>query len=315
MVTRDTGTAVRRMMLARAQPGQQDDTDTQEQRPSQLEAMLRLLYERLSDQIAGGARTNVNLLGPLGQEIDPEFEGMLPDDLDFEPPVTLLDPTVFGLADPNAPQGSIAESALQSAISESALQSAIRSSANVQGRAGKGGDWFRTGQAPNNYANRNHPLYKARAQFVADIVAPTIKQLFPEATVTGQNYYRPPGGGGGQAKNSDHQSAGALDIFGPEHVLDAIRDWAIQQPWVSFVRWKSPYHYDHVHISVDIGWVAENFFGGGKATSPVFVNTDTRRSGTGTQRRGGGSPQGPRLPKSPQAQRRSIPRDPTISVE
>src|SRR5690606_4759409 len=133
--------------------------------------------------------------------------------------------------------------------------------------------------------------------------------------------YRPPGGGGGQAKNSDHQSAGALDIFGPEHVLDAIRDWAIQQPWVSFVRWKSPYHYDHVHISVDIGWVAENFFGGGKATSPVFVDTDTRRGGTDTRRggtdtrRGGGAPQGPRLPKSPEAQRRSIPRDPTISVE
>lgn len=298
MVTRDTGNAVRRMMLAQAQPGQQDDTDTQEQRPSQLEAMLRLLYERLSDQIAGGVRANVNLLGPLGQEIDPEFEGILPDDLNFEPPATLLDPTVFRLADPNAPKGSIAESVLQSAIS---------SPANVQGRAGKGGDWFRTGQAPNNYANRNNPLYKARAQFVADVVAPTIKQLFPEATVTGQNYYRPPGGGGGQAKNSDHQSAGALDIFGPEHVLDAIRDWAVQQPWVSFVRWKSPYHYDHVHISVDIGWVAENFFGGGKATSPVFVNTDT-------QRRGGGSPQGPGLPQSPEAQRRSIPRDPTISV-
>lgn len=306
MVTRDTGNTVRRMMLAQAQPGQQDDTDTQEQRPSQLEAMLRLLYERLSDQIAGGMRTNVNLIGPLGQEIDPEFEGILPDDLNFEPPVTLLDPTVFMLADPNAPRGS---------ISESVLQSAIRSSANVQGRAGKGGDWFRTGQAPNNYANRNHPLYKARAQFVADVVAPTIKRLFPEATVTGQNYYRPPGGGGGQAKNSDHQSAGALDIFGPEHVLDAIRDWAIQQPWASFVRWKSPYHYDHVHISVDIGWVAENFYGGGKATSPVFVDTDTRRGGTDTQRRGGGSPQGPELPKSPQAQRRSIPRDPTISVE
>src|SRR5690606_40527447 len=168
MVTRDTGNAVRRMMLARAQPGQQDDTDTQEQRPSQLEAMLRLLYERLSDQIAGGARTNVNLIGPLGQEIDPEFEGILPDDLNFEPPVTLLDPTVFMLADPNVPRGSIAESVLQSAIrssanvprgsiAESVLQSAIRSSANVKGRAGKGGDWFRTGQAPNNYANRNNP--------------------------------------------------------------------------------------------------------------------------------------------------------------
>src|SRR5690606_37618578 len=69
------------------------------------------------------------------------------------------------------------------------------------------------------------------------------------------------------------------------------------------------------------------------------VNTDTRRGGGSPQgpglpkspeaqrrniprdptisdtRRGGGSPQGPGLPKSPEAQRRSIPREPTISVE
>src|SRR5690606_20156270 len=153
MVTRDTGNAIRRMMLAQAQPGQQDDTDTQEQRPSQLEAMLRLLYERLSDQIAGGMRANVNLLGPLGQEIDPEFEGMLPADLNFGPPATLLDAPVFRLAAPKAPDGSIAESVLQSPSS---------SPTSVQGRAGKGGGWLRTGQAPNNHANRHPPPDGAR---------------------------------------------------------------------------------------------------------------------------------------------------------
>lgn len=224
---------------------------------SQSGSLLTAIYDQLSHRFAGGRRPDLNLVNPVtGEPIEVDTEGLLPEDIEamlptaeqWFDPVMFRDPERFDL----------------SAIPKTASGGA--------GREGEGLDWFRSGQAPSNYANRNHPLYQARAEFISKHVAPTIADLFPGMKVTGQGYYRPPGGGGGQAKNSDHQSAGALDVFGTPEEMAALRNWAVNQPWVSFVRCNSPYHYDHVHISVDLGWVAENYYGG-KTPPPVDSST------------------------------------------
>jgi hypothetical protein len=132
---------------------------------------------------------------------------------------------------------------------------------------GKGRDFFRSGEAPNNYTNRHNPLYKARTDFVEQ-VTPKLNTLFGVQGDAG--HYRTPKEShkapGGPSANSDHYSAGAVDFFGTPDELDALRDYLVDQPWVSFVRWQTESHYDHLHMSVDLGWVAQNYFSG--RTSP-----------------------------------------------
>jgi len=222
-----------------------------------LGRLLLAQFNAVSNAIAGGQRIDVNEVLPTGERWNP-LEGMLPDEVTFP---DQFDPATFAMADPNRP--------------DSFNLANIPAAGTGAGREGKGLDWFRAGQAPDNYANRNNPLYRARADFVSKHVAPTIAEAFPGMTVTGQGYYRPPGGGGGQAKNSDHQSAGALDVFGTPEEMAALREWAVTQPWVSFVRCNSEHHYDHVHLSVDIGWVAHNYFSGGTVPDMKVPSQET----------------------------------------
>lgn len=229
-------------------------------------SLLTAIYDQLSHRIAGGTRPDLNLVNPVtGEPIDTETEGFLPEEIERELPTAdeWFDPVLF--RDPD----------------KFDVSTVPKSASSGAGREGDGLDWFRSGQAPNNYANRNHPLYQSRAEFVAKHVAPTIQELFPGMTIQGQNYYRPPGGGGGQAKNSDHQAAGALDVFGTAEQMTALRNWAVNQPWVSFVRYNSPYHYDHVHMSVDLGWVAENYYGG-KTPPPISAGSVTETDNSAT---------------------------------
>lgn len=258
-------------------------TGDQPQRPGapnpQLASLLAAQFERLSNQIAGGQRVHPDALLP----VDPN-EGLFLDEyLPHLPPNAELEALSQLITDPT-----VAEEGLGQGFDPSQLGGYVS-----EGRDGNGYDWYRSGQAPNNYSNRNHPLYQARAEFVSNVVAPTIQRLFPGMNVTGQNYYRPPGGGGGQAQNSDHQSAGALDIFSQYKVgtaeqkeeLRALRDWAAQQPWVSFVRCLSPHHWDHVHLSVDINWVRDNAYNGptGGINTTAATTPTSSPSGTAQQ--------------------------------
>ena len=220
------------------------------QKPADERPLARLLesvYDRLSQELAGGQRSHPDDLVPWAS--DP-MEGSTPDD--FIPEVDFsswFDPTVWAGANPEE-MGQIDLSSIPAA--------------SGPGKPGKGLDWFRTGEAPNNYTNRHNPLYVARREF-AVAIAPELQRMFG-VSVGGAGYMRPPhpddAKPGGRSHNSDHYSGGALDITGDPAKLDQLRDWLIEQPWVSFVRWRSESHHDHLHVSIDIGWIAQNYFQG-----------------------------------------------------
>lgn len=213
-----------------------------------LARLLEGVYDRLSRELAGGQRTDPNDLVPWAADLG---EGVVPEQ--FVPEVDYtdwFDPTVWAGATPEAlDAGRIDLSAIPAATGP--------------GRDGDGMDWFRSGEAPNNYANRHNPLYVARRQF-AVAIAHQIEDLFDVSTGGSAGYMRPPQASdaepGGRSPNSDHYSGGALDITGDPEKLTALRNWLIEQPWVSFVRWQSESHYDHLHVSIDLGWIAQNFF-------------------------------------------------------
>lgn len=239
-------------IMAHNQAQQREEfSDMREQfagQDDELSVMLTEIFNRLSMQVAGGARTDPRDLLPEVQNPD---EGVIPEE--FLPDVEgaeWFDPTVWARANPDD----------ISKVDLSNLQAATG-----QGKEGKGLDWFRTGQAPNNYANRHNPLYKARRDF-AVAIAPQIERMFGVSAQGSAGYIRTPSAGdaapGGRAANSDHQSGGAIDFFGTKEEMVALRNWATTQPFVSFVRCQSESHWDHVHLSFDIGWIAQNYFQG-----------------------------------------------------
>jgi hypothetical protein len=207
------------------------------------------LYETLSSKIAGGQRTDHRDLLPGA---DDPLEGLVPDDYRsdlvdlgewFQPSdwagLSGDDPMRIDLASIPAPGKTVT--------------------------AGKGLDFFRSGEAPSNYANRNNPLYQARREFAVS-VAPKIEEMFGVSAGGSAGYMRAPKAShadpGGPSSNSDHYSGGAIDFYGTKEEMIALRNWAETQPWVSFVRCQSESHYDHAHLSVDIGWIAKNYFSG-----------------------------------------------------
>lgn len=232
------------------------------------DALLTALYDRLSHRIAGGQRTQAGVFGM--ETVD---EGFLPDEYRTElPDDDWFDPTQWANADPNNMAGFDLSN--------------IPSGGPV--REGKGMDFFRAGEAPNNHANRNNPLYQKRRDFAVAINS-KIREMFGVSDHGSAGYYRPydpahaaPGGPSG---NSDHYSAGAADYFGSSEELTRLRNWLINQPFVSFVRWQSESHYDHLHVSYDLGWVAQNFGG----QMPAFAEEPTAQA----------APDAPDLPTPP----------------
>jgi hypothetical protein len=231
---------------------------------------LTQLYDVLSHKIAGGQRSDHRDLLPGA---DDPLEGLIPEE--FRDQLTELDwytPTDWaGLG------------------AEDALRADLTQIPEPGGKVvdGKGSDFFRTGEAPDNFTNRHNPLYKARSEFASQ-VAPKLNELFG---VTGNaGHYRQPKASdkapGGPSANSDHYSAGAVDFFGTTEQLDALRDYLVDQPWVSFVRWRSESHGGesgteegaHVHASFDLGWIARNYFAG--RTSPSLPKTAPSRPST-----------------------------------
>ena len=206
------------------------------------------LFSVLSNQLTPtGQREDIEMLMPGA---DDPLEGLIPDEfLPFISTFDWFDPTVWAGAAP----GDISRIDLN-AIPE----------ATGPGASGTGLDWFRSGQAPNNFTNRNNPLYISRKDF-AVALAPQLEELFGVSTGA-VGYYRPPSASdaapGGKAVNSDHQSAGALDIYGTPEELTALREWLVLQPFTAFVRYQSESHSKHLHLSIDIGWVANNYFSG-----------------------------------------------------
>lgn len=217
-----------------------------------LRRQLTELYDVLSNKIAGGQRIDHRNMLPGA---DDPSEGLIPDE--FADQLTTLD-----WFTPSQWAGLSSEDALRADMS-------LIPEPGGAGVLGTGGDFFRTGQAPDNFTNRNNPLYLARRDFATQIT-PQLNELFG---VTGHaGAYRTPSESdadpGGRAVNSDHLSAGAVDFYGTVEQLDALRDYLVEQPWVSFVRWRSESHGGesgeesgaHVHVSFDLGWVARNYF-------------------------------------------------------
>lgn len=240
----------------------------EDQPSTPLGGVLTQIFDRLSRQVAGGNRTDPRDLLPGAQ--DP-LEGLVPDE--FLPDVTMIDwfdPTIWARAAPGE----------MSLIDLSNI-----TPATGPGKDGKGLDWFRGGEAPNNYANRHNPLYQARRDF-AEKITPEIEKLFGVSAQGSAGHMRQPQAShkapGGPSSNSDHYSGGALDLFGSKEEMTALRNWAVEQPWVSFVRFQSESHFDHVHLSIDLGWIAQNFFEGRnvppvRSSSPVSAPTSPQR--------------------------------------
>jgi hypothetical protein len=213
-----------------------------------LDEMLTGVFDRLSRQVAGGPRSDPRDLLP---EANDPSEGLIPDE--FRPDVSSFDwfdPTVWAQADPND----------VSRVDLTNVQPATG-----QGRPGTGMDWFRGGEAPNNLSNRANPLYQARQEFAVQ-VGSQIEGLFDVSSQGSAGYLRPYSAShaapGGPSGNSDHYSGGAIDFFGDPEELTRLRNWLVEQPFTSFVRWQSESHFDHVHVSFDLGWVAQNYFQG-----------------------------------------------------
>lgn len=226
-------------------------TDRNRPQENPIRNQLTQLYDVLSHKIAGGQRQDHRDLRP---GVDDPLEGLIPDD--FRDQFTNLDwytPTDWS--------GLTADDAIRADLTQIP---------EPGGRAvdGKGRDFFRSGEAPDNFTNRHNPLYKARTEFVEQ-VTPKLNEMFGIQGSAG--HYRKPQAShkepGGPSGNSDHYSAGAVDFFGTTEQLDALRDYLVDQPWVSFVRWQTESHYDHLHMSVDLGWVAKNYFTGRTAPS------------------------------------------------
>ncbi len=217
------------------------------QRPERpLGNLLTQVQHTLSNQLAGGQRTPVSDLIPGAG--DPN-EGLIPDE--FIPGVSTFDwfdPTVWAGARPDD-------------ITKVDLN-AIPVPTGV-GTAGTGLDWFLSGEAPNNYANRNNPLYQSRKAFIVAL-APKLEDMFDVSAEGSAGYMRQPAASdaepGGRSSNSDHYSGGALDIYGDTENLTRLRNWLVEQPFTAFVRYKSESHQTHLHVSFDVGWVAHNYF-------------------------------------------------------
>lgn len=221
------------------------------------------VYETLADRIAGGRRQDPRALLPGN---DDPSEGVMPNYLPEIEGYESIE--TFDWFDPTAWAGLDASS-----IPGMDLASIPVGGAGISGR---GLDFFRVGEAPNNYANRNNPLYQARKDF-AVAVAPRIEDMFGVSSEGSAGYYRAPQAShadpGGPSANSDHYSAGAIDFFGSVERLDALREYLVAQPWVGFVRWRSESHGGpsgtekgaHLHVSFNLGWIAQNYFQGRQA--------------------------------------------------
>ncbi len=206
------------------------------------------IFRALSDGLTpSGKAEDIEMLMPGA---DDPLEGLIPDEfLPFISTFDWFDPTVWAGAAPSD----------ISRIDLSAIPEATG-----PGASGTGLDWFRAGEAPNNFTNRNNPLYISRKDFIVAL-APQLEALFGVSS-GGVGYYRPPSASdaapGGKSPNSDHYSAGALDIYGTPQELTALRNWLVEQPFTAFVRYQSESHDKHLHLSIDIGWVARNYFSG-----------------------------------------------------
>lgn len=266
-----------RMMEGLTDPGRDPQAQV-----SGLDGLLTALYDKLSNQLAGGQRTLEPAL--------PSDEGMLPDDYRQQLPATdWFDPMMWAQADPVSAEG--------------LDLSQIPSGGPV--REGKGMDFFRSGEAPSNWTNRQNPLYQARARF-AVAANRQIREMFQVSDSGSAGYYRQrdpshdaPGGPSG---NSDHYSAGAIDYFGTPEELTKLRNWLIDQPFVSFVRWQSESHYDHLHVSFDLGWVAANYWGN---EMPKFTIAGADAERTATQMR---EQPAPDLPETAETETLEVPR-------
>ena len=114
-----------------------------------------------------------------------------------------------------------------------------------------------SGQAPDNYGNRYEPDYVYRRETAAYWIADQFNAEFGysgKTNIGGLGYMRPPDRG---AANSDHQSGGALDLYGKDEAERIrIAAWARSQPWASMVIYEgdSAHEGHHVHVSIRIGW-------------------------------------------------------------
>lgn len=105
------------------------------------------------------------------------------------------------------------------------------------------------GEAANNIANRDHPLYQERAQFVSQHKG----QVMDRFGLKDWGQWRDVDAevNGNRSSNSDHYSGGANDFYGSMDAMQAAATHLQNQPYVSFVRIHEPG--PHLHVSYMLG--------------------------------------------------------------
>lgn len=135
--------------------------------------------------------------------------------------------------------------------------------ASDTGFSGTGTGATNTDPANIAAAKAGEGVYGARVRYTAQI-GQEIAARWTNVEVQGANYFRPVGAvGGGQVQNSDHKTAGALDIMINPQNADQMRSgtqimaYLRSLPGVAYIIWEpndpSNAHYNHIHVSFALG--------------------------------------------------------------
>ncbi|MFQ5524439.1 MAG: hypothetical protein ACE5F5_12850, partial [Acidimicrobiia bacterium] len=207
-----------------------------------LSPLLAAVFQRVSDAIAGPDRFS---LPPL-EAAEAEAASLLPEDGKDAVDPDLIPP---GPGDPFTPEvtADLPGPAPTPAFDPSALPQAEEGEfVNVDGMI----RFTRNvGEAPDNKANRDHPAYKARAEFVSQVRQYVLETF--NVSDAGQFRSLDAEVTANRSTNSDHYSGGAFDVraSSPQEAQE-ILVWASQQPWVAFAQ---VYPNDTlIHISANI---------------------------------------------------------------
>lgn len=116
-----------------------------------------------------------------------------------------------------------------------------------------GGSQKKGSQAPNNFANKDTPPYLQRKAYTSGMQQQILSlfDVYSNGMADQMRYVVDPSNPD-QDPNSDHLSGGALDIWpvdGNYDELDRLDAWLNTLPNVSFTRWRTGGHHDHLHVS------------------------------------------------------------------
>lgn len=202
---------------------------TTSEAPSDFGGLLKAVFQRLSDTLAGPDR---HLLDPLVADED-ETETFLPTGPEaVDPDLIPSDEGEEFLPEPatDLPGASPSTPAFDPASLPTPSEGVFEQHKSGMIRFTRG-----VGEAPDNKANRSHFAYQARADFITGAAAFVAENF--DVNPAGQWRAFDAEVTANRSANSDHYSGGAFDVrAGSVQEAQRILVWASQQPWVAFAQ-------------------------------------------------------------------------------